>query len=92
MGSCEVFSNFCIIYFLTVDFAKKALFNQTVQDDRKYNISFERKFMVSGVAFLLISTLPSVSSYASNLRFKPSNPTKMTKNFFDLHDPTHFKR
>ena len=47
--------------------------------------------MVSGVSFLLISSLPSVSSYASNLRLNPSNPTKMTKNFFDLQDPTHFK-
>ena len=69
----------------------QALFYRIHQHDGKYNISFGRKFMVSEVSFLLISSLPSVSSYATNLRWKPSNPTKMTKNFFDLQDPTHFK-
>ena len=55
-------------------------------------------FMVSKVSFLLILSLPSVASSASNLLFKTSNPTKKTKNFFDLQkilsqtsNPTHFK-
>ena len=46
-------------------------------------------FMVSKVSFLLIPSLPSVASSASNLRFKTSNPTKKTKNFSDLQKSYH---